>query len=176
GGIEGKALLAQPVVQHGLGTRAVGDHADAAPDILGEECLAHGADIVIGGIAIGQLDAGFLESRDIDELGDGIGAKGNAIQLAVDLAAFELIFVKPVELERAADKFIKRGNGAALGVFNDVAIVHLDDVGRIAAGRFGGELWPIIAPAEEAGVDVGAIGGLEKIVDPIGAVGAGLPA
>src|SRR5690606_15256847 len=72
------------------------------------------------------------------------------------------------------DIFIERGNGAALGVFNDIAIVHLDDVWGIAASGFSGELWPIIAPAQEAGVNFGAIGGLEQVVDAIGAVGTGL--
>src|SRR5690606_34267218 len=48
--------------------------------------------------------------------------------------------------------------------------------GRVAASGFGCELGPVVAPTEEAGIDVDAVGCLEQVIDAIGAVGARLTA
>src|SRR5690606_1243476 len=106
--VERDALLAEPVVEHGLGPRPIGHDAHAAANVLGEESLTHGADVVISGVAIGQLDPGLFEGGHIDQLGYRIGAERNAIELAIDLAAFELVFIKAFELESSANEFVER--------------------------------------------------------------------
>src|SRR5690606_33662632 len=133
--------------EHGLGTRTVGigDHAITG----GLEGFAQALDIGIGPGIVGDCFANGFEGRLVDQGGHRIGAQRDTVELAVDLAAFELVGVECAEI---ADDVIKRGDGVTGRVFDDVAVVHLDDVGGGATGSLGGQLGPVIVPAQEFAV------------------------
>ena len=168
GGVERLAALAQPVLVHRLGDRAVGDHR--------LEGLADRGQVGIGGVGAKHLDAGLLEIDSVDHQRHRVGAEADAVELAVDLAAIKLVLVEIAQIQGAADELVERGNGVPLGVFDDVAVIHLNDVGGIAAGGLGGELGPVIVPGEELAFNRrAAVLGVE-VGHPIGAVGTSLAA
>src|SRR5690606_38811432 len=103
----------------GLATGAVLDRLHAVADVGGLEGLAYGLDIGIGRVAVRQFDARLLEGGGVDQHGNRVGAEAEAIELAVDLAALDLVLVEIVELQHAADKLIERGDGVARRVFDD---------------------------------------------------------
>jgi hypothetical protein len=177
GGVERLAALAAPVVEHRLSAGAIGHAFDAVADVGRGELLRDLAHGVIGPGVGRQVDARFLEGGGVDQHGHRVGAEADAVELAVDLAALELVLVEIVELQGAADELVERGDGIAAGVLDDEAVVHLQHVRRIAAGNLRRQLRPIVVPGEELAFRCSAAGCRGKgIGNGKRAVGAGLPA
>src|SRR5262249_19145138 len=104
-------------------------------------------EIVVGpGERIGESDLERVVFCLVVDEGDGVRAERDAIELAVDLAAVELVLVEIAEIERLAEKLGEIGELAAPRPFEDVAVVHLDDVGEVLAGGLRGELRPVVGP------------------------------
>ena len=100
------------------------------------------------------------------------------MELPVYPAALDLVRVEVVELQHAAcDELVERLRGTAARVFHDETIVHLVDVGRIAAGDHRRELGPMIRERTEfAGGYRRAFGLGPEIGNGERTVGAGLAA
>ena len=133
-------------------------------------------EFVGGALKLDGFDADQLEGGKVDGKLYGISLGANSVATLVNTSAFEEAGIEAVELEGAADKFVKRGNGVALGVFDDVAVIHLDDIGGVAARSLGRQLGPVVVPGEELAFDGGALGLGIEVGHAIGAVGTGLAA
>ena len=98
--------------------------------------------------------AGLLERGLVVDHGVRVVAEIDAVELAVDPAAVERCLVEVGDVERLAEELVERQQRAAAGIFRDIAVIHLDQVRRIAAGRLGGEARPVIAPGQGLTVDL----------------------
>ena len=84
-------------------------------------------------VGSGSVDAELVEQRLVVDVRHRVGAHRDAVELAVDLAGGELVRVEVVEVELLADEVVEGGELLAARVFEDEAVVHLDDVGQVAA-------------------------------------------
>ena len=98
----------------------------------------------------------LVEHRFLVDEAHGIGAHRDAVELVVDLAGGELVRVEVAELQLLAEKFVERGKLLATSIFEDVAIIHLDQVGQVAPGGLGRELLPVVVPGVGLGNHLGA--------------------
>ena len=73
----------------------------------------------------------------------------DAVKLAIDPAGIDVHLAEILDLQALADVIVQRRQRAATAIFEDIAIIHLNQVGRIAARNLRGKTRPIIAPACE---------------------------
>ena len=148
GVVERLAALAQPALEGRLDAAAVGRAVEAAlAGLLGQLGGARGI-VVPGHAPLGQRDAGLLEGRLVDHHRARVGAEADAVGLAVDLAAGDRLLGEAREVEGAGrHRVVERQQHAAARVLEDVAVVHLHDVGGVAAGGLRGEPRPVVVPA-----------------------------
>ena len=154
GVVERLAALAQPALERRLDAAAVGRAVEAAlAGLLGQ--LGGARRIVVPGHApLGQRDAGLLEGRLVDDHRARVGAEADAVGLAVDLAAGDRLLGEAREVEVARrHRLVERQQHAAARVLEDVAVVHLHDVGRVAAGGLRREPGPVVVPAGALALD-----------------------
>ena len=77
----------------------------------------------------------------------------SAVELVVDLAAVELELVEIFHVKFVAEMRRQVGKLATPGPLENVAVVHLQHVGQIAAGRLRRELRPIVGPGISFRID-----------------------
>jgi len=176
GGIERLAAGAQPVLERRIAAlAAIGQEPHAVR--LGVEGVGLGLVVVIAPVAGRQVHAGVLERLGVDHHGHRIGAQADRIELAVDASAFDLVLVEIAEVQPLADILVERLHRTALGVFDDIAVIHLEHVRGVAAGHLRAQLRPVVVEGVEfLVVGEARIGLGEQIAHRIGAVGAGLAA
>ncbi|QTK81081.1 Hypothetical protein AT6N2_L0108 [Agrobacterium tumefaciens] len=118
--------------------------------------------------------AGFFPGRLVEENGAGIDAEIDAVKLAIDPAGIDVHLAEILDLQALANILVQRRKRAATAIFEDVAIIHLDQVRRIAARHLGGKARPVIAPAGEfpgnVEIRLNLLIGCYRLVGAIGAL------
>ena len=102
-----------------------------------------------GGLAdldseIADLGPGHVGGRDpqaerfnrrlVKGQGGRVQAKAHAIDFAVDLAAIDGLLAEIGEIQSLRHVRIERQECAAPRIFEDIPVIHLDDIGGVAAG------------------------------------------
>ena len=152
-GVERLAALAQPDFQRRLVASAVEQAVEAGTlgslgDLEGEL-----ADLRPGHVMGRSLQPERADEALVEHHRGRVQAEADPKDLAIDLAAVDRRRAEVGKVEALADERIEREQGAAARIFVDVAIVHLDHVGRVAARRLGRKPRPIVGPAERLAGD-----------------------
>ncbi len=143
--VEQLAALVQPVLEALLPAAVVA----GAPVLALVDLRDLGGDaghLVPGEVRVDRLDADLLEHADVVDHRLRVDAHGDAIELAVDHAGVAGAGGEAGHVDRLLA--VERQQRPAPRIFVDVAVIHLDQVRRIAAGGLRRELGPVVAPAE----------------------------
>ncbi len=174
--IERLAALAHPNLEGRLGAATVHGAEIGALVRLGEFGAELG-ELCPARLVGRRLQPRILVRRPAVEHCRRIEAEADAVELAVDTAAVDRILAEIGDAQLLRHEGVERQQGAAPGIFVDVAVIHLQDVGGVASRGLGRQARPVIAPAERLTVDrhPGMARRIE-LVDLEGAIGALLAA
>ena len=118
---------------------------------------------------IGERHAKLVQDSLAINVRERVGAQRDAVELAVHLAGFELVSIEVGEVDLLADEGRQIGELAASRIFEDVAVIHLDDVGQILSGGLRRKLRPVVVPRIGFAVDGHAgIAGLVEVGHLVG--------